>query len=135
MNESLLSLVDWGAHDSNVFLFLVNIDYDAKPNKSSIQELWGELQHRTFSIPLIGLQTVSLATEQTGDDICNSTPFTRNLNDPEHLTGESIQSFLTLVAQLQWLVDPRRLVTHIQVTILSKLKSTQRKLQRAYDTS
>ena len=27
MNESLLSEVDWGAHDSSVFLFLVNTDY------------------------------------------------------------------------------------------------------------
>ena len=40
MNESLLSEVDWGAHDSSVFLFLVNIDYNAKPNESSIQGLW-----------------------------------------------------------------------------------------------
>ena len=39
MNESLLSEVDWGAHDSSVFLFLVNNDYDAKPNESSIQGL------------------------------------------------------------------------------------------------
>ena len=31
--------------------------YDAKPNESPIQGLWGELQHRTSSIPLIGLQT------------------------------------------------------------------------------
>ena len=62
MNESLLSEVDWGAHSSNVFLFLVNTDYDAKPNESSIQGLWGELHHRTSSIPLIGLQTDSLAT-------------------------------------------------------------------------
>ena len=37
MNESSLSEVDWGAHDSSVFLFLVYIDYDAKPNESSIQ--------------------------------------------------------------------------------------------------
>ena len=59
MNESLISEVDWGAHDSSVFLFLVNIDYDAKPNESSIQGLWGELHHRTSSIPLIGLQTDS----------------------------------------------------------------------------
>ena len=35
MNETLLSEVDWGAHDSSVFLFLVNIDYDAKPNYTS----------------------------------------------------------------------------------------------------
>ena len=42
-------------------------------------------------------------------------------DDPEQLTGESIQSFLTFVVQLQWLVAPGRLVTHAQVTTLSKL--------------
>ena len=93
--------VDWGEHDSSIFLFLVNIDYDAKPNESSIQGLWGELQHRTSSIPLIGVQTDSLATGQTGDDIFNSTPINPDLDDPEQLTGESIQSFLTLLVQLQ----------------------------------
>ena len=132
MNESLLSEVDYGAHDSSVFLFLVNIDYDAKPNESSIQGLWGELQHRTYSIPLIGLQTDSLAAGRTGDHISNSTLINPDLDDPEQLTGESIQSFLTLVAQLQWLVALGRLVTHAQVTTLSKLKLTQKKLQSAY---
>ena len=121
MNESLLSEGDWGAHDSSVFLFLENIDYDAKPNESSIQGLWGELQHITPYIPLIGLQTDSLATGQTGDDICSSTPNNPDLDDSEQLTGESIQSFLTLVVQLQWLVALGRLVTHAQVTTLSKL--------------
>ena len=42
-------------------------------------------------------------------------------DDPEQLTGESIQSFLTFVDQLQWLVALGRLVTHAQVTTLSKL--------------
>ena len=42
-------------------------------------------------------------------------------DDPEQLTGESIQSFLTFVVQLQWLVPLGRLVTHAQVTTLSKL--------------
>ena len=74
MNESLLSEVDWGAHDSSVFPFLVNIDCDARSKEFFIQGLWGELQHRTPSVPLIGLQTDSLATGQTGDDIFNSTP-------------------------------------------------------------
>ena len=41
--------------------------------------------------------------------------------DPEQLTGESIQSVLTFVVQLQWLVALGRLVTHAQVTTLSKL--------------
>ena len=93
MNEPSLSEVDWGAHDSSVFLFLVNNDYDAKSNESSIEGLWGELQHRTSSIHLIGLQTDSLATGQTGDDIFNSTPINPDLDDPEQLTDESIQSF------------------------------------------
>ena len=72
MNESLLSEVDGGAQDSSVFLILVNVDYDKKPNESSIQRLCGELQHETSSIPHIGLQTDYLATGQTEDDICNS---------------------------------------------------------------
>ena len=42
-------------------------------------------------------------------------------DDPEQLTGESIQSFLTFVVQLQWLVTLGRLVTQAQVTTLSKL--------------
>ena len=49
----------------------------------------------------------------------NST--TPDADDPEQLTGESIQSFLTFVVQLQWLVTLGRLVTHAQVTTLSKL--------------
>ena len=43
-------------------------------------------------------------------------------DDSEQLTGESIQSFLTFVVQLQWLVTLGRLVTHAQVTTLSKLE-------------
>ena len=42
-------------------------------------------------------------------------------DDPEQLTGESIQSILTFVVQLQWFVALGRLVTHAQVTTLSKL--------------
>ena len=54
MNEFLLSGVDWGVHDSSFFLFLVNIDYDAKPKEFFTQELWGGLPQRTSSTPLIG---------------------------------------------------------------------------------
>ena len=66
------------------------------------------------------------------DDIFNSTPINPDLDDPEQLTGESIESFLILVVQLQWLVALWRLVTNAQVTTLSKLKLTQKKLQRTY---
>ena len=40
MTEFLLSEVDWGAHASSFFLFLVNIDYNAKPKEYFIQGLW-----------------------------------------------------------------------------------------------
>ena len=39
MNEFLLSEVERGAHDSSFFLFLVNIDYDAKPMEFFTQGL------------------------------------------------------------------------------------------------
>ena len=81
----------------------------------------GELQHKTSSIPLIGIHTDSLSTGQTGDDIFSSTPIYPDLDDHEQLTGESIQYFLTLVIRLQWLVVLGRLVTHAQVTTLPKL--------------
>ena len=76
---------------------------------------------RTSSIPLIGIQPDFLATGQTGDDVFSSIPITQDVDDPEQLTGESIQSYLTLVIQLQWLVVLGRLVTHAQVTTLPKL--------------
>ena len=69
MNEFMSSEVDWGAHDSSLFLFMVNIDYDANPKEPSIQGLWGELQQRKSSIPLIELLIDSLATGQTEDTI------------------------------------------------------------------
>ena len=50
MNEILLSEVDWGAlHDSSFFLFLVNLDYDAKPKDFFNQDSWGGLPERTSS--------------------------------------------------------------------------------------
>ena len=41
-------------------------------------------------------------------------------DDPEQLTGESIQSSLTFIVQLQWLVALWETL-HAQVTTLSKL--------------
>ena len=35
-----------------------------------------------------------------------------DVDDPEQLTGESIQSFLTFIVQLQWLVALWRLYLH-----------------------
>ena len=40
------------------YLYLVYIDFDAKPKDFFTQELWGELSQRTSSTPLIGLNHV-----------------------------------------------------------------------------
>ena len=54
-----ISEVDWGAlHDSSFFLFLVNIDNDAKPKDFFTQELWGGLSERTTSTTLKSLNHV-----------------------------------------------------------------------------
>ena len=54
-----ISEVDWGElHDSSFFLFLVNIDYDAKPKDFFTQELWGGLSERTSSTTLSSLNHV-----------------------------------------------------------------------------
>ena len=54
-----ISEVDWGAlHDSSFFLFLVNIDYDAKPKDSFTQELWGGRPERTSSTTFCSLNHV-----------------------------------------------------------------------------
>ena len=51
--------VDWGAlHYSSFFLFLVNIDYDAKPIDFFTQELWGGLSERITSTTLRSLNHV-----------------------------------------------------------------------------
>ena len=46
MDEYSISEVDWGAHDSCHFLYLVYIDLDAKAKDFFAQELWGGLPQR-----------------------------------------------------------------------------------------
>ena len=58
MDEYSISEVDWGAHDSSYFLYLMYIDLDAKPKDFFTQELWGGLPQRTSSTTLIGLNIV-----------------------------------------------------------------------------
>ena len=54
-----ISEVVWGAHhDSSFFLFLVNIDYDAKPKDYFTQGIWGGLPDRTSSTTLRSLNHV-----------------------------------------------------------------------------
>ena len=126
MTEFLRSEVDWGAHDSSFFLFLVNINYDVRPMEFFTQGLWGELQSST---PLIGHMTDSLDTGQTEDDAFNPKPIDPELDNSKQLTGESIQPYLSLVGQLQWLVTLGCLVIHAQVMTLPMLRSTPRQLQ------
>ena len=96
------------------------------------QGLWGELQPRMSSTPLIELLTDSLDTQQTEDDAFNLKPIDPELGDSEQLTGKSIQPFLSLVGQLQWLVTLGRSVIHAQVTTLPMFKSAPRKLHKIY---
>ena len=128
----MFSEVDWGAHDSSFFLFLLNIDYDANPKEYVIQGLWGELQPSISSTPPIEYMIDSLDTGQTEDDIFNSKPNDPKLDDSEQLAGKSIQPYLILVGQLKWLVTLGRLVIHGQVTTLPMFRSAPRKLQRIY---
>ena len=59
------------------------------------------------------------------------TPLDKNdhpeLDDTELLTGKSIQHYLTMVGQLQWLVTLGRFDIHAQVTTMSRFRSSPRK--------
>ena len=69
------------------------------------------------------------------------TPLDKNdhpeLDDSELLKGDSIQHYLTMIGQLQWLVTLGRFDIHAQVTTMSRFRSAPRKghlerLQRIY---
>ena len=92
----------------------------------------GELQQSISSTPPIAYMIDSLDTGQTEDDTFNSKQIDPELDDSEKLSGKSIQPYLTLVGQPQWLVTLGRLAIHAQVTSLPMFGSTPRKLQRAY---
>ena len=49
------------------------------------------------------------------------------LDDTELLTGESIQYYLTMIGQLQWLVTLGRFDIHAQGTTMSRFRSAPRK--------
>ena len=90
MTEFLLSEVDLGAHDSSFFLFLVNMDYDAKPMEFFTQGMWGELQQILSSTSPLAHMTDSLDTNQTDDDALNPKAIDPELDDSEQLTCKSI---------------------------------------------
>ena len=84
------------------------------------------------STPLIGHMTDSFDTGQTEDEAFNPKPIDPELDDSEQLTGKSIQPYLSLAGQLQWLVTLGRLVIHGQPTTLPRFRSTPRQLQGIY---
>ena len=125
--------------------FKLKIDEDQPDDLISYNQLMEYLEDKTDTGPLEdGLHRLKCTKDHEGP--CTSSevdwgghdPYPNHVNesllsevdwgahnpdadDPEQLTGESIQCFLTFVVQLQWLVTLGRLVTHAQVTTLSKL--------------
>ena len=125
--------------------FKLKIDGDQPDDIISYNQLMEYLEDKTDTGPLEdGLHRLKCIKDHKGSytssevDWGGHDPYNNHVNesllsevdwgahnpdadDSEQLTGESIQSFLTFVAQLQWLVTLGRLVTHAQVTTLSKL--------------
>ena len=133
------SEVDWGGHDPNgpdnpppmsiinlddllESIFLLPMDENGERKRATISEHVKD-QVR-FKLKIDGDQLHDPYPNHVNESLllevdCGA--HNPDADDPEQLTGESIQFFLTVVVQLQWLVALGRLVTHAQVTTLSKL--------------
>ena len=133
------SEVDWGGHDPNGpdnpppmsiinlddllgSTFLLPMDENGERKRATISEHVKD-QVR-FKLKIAGDQFDDPNPNHVNESLLSEVDWgahNPDADDPEQLTGESIQSFLTFVVQLQWLVTVGRLVTHAQVTTLSKL--------------
>ena len=133
------SEVDWGGHDPNGSdnpppmsiinlddllgsIFLLPVDENGERKRATTSEHVKD-QVR-FKLKIDGDQLDDPNPNHVNDSLLSEVDWgahNPDADDPEQLTGESIQSFLTFVVQLQWLVTLGRLVTHAQVTALSKL--------------
>ena len=133
------SEVDWGGHDPNGSdnpppmpiinlddllgsIFLLPMDENGERKRATISEHVKD-QVR-FKLKIDGDQLDDLNPNHVNESLLSEVDWgahNPDEDDPEQLTGESIQSFLTFVVQLQWLVTLGSLVTHAQVTTLSKL--------------
>ena len=133
------SEVDWGGHDPNGSdnpppmpiinlddllgsIFLLPMDENGERKRATISEHVKD-QVR-FKLKIDGDQLDDLNPNHVNESLLSEVDWgahNPDADDPEQLTGESIQSFLTFVVQLQWLVTLGRLVTHAQVTTLSEL--------------
>ena len=133
------SEVDWGGHDPNGSdnppplsiinlddllgsTFLLPMDENGERKRATISEhVKDQLR---FKLKIDGDQLDDLNPNHVNESLLFEVVWgahNPDADDPEQLTGESIQSFLTFVVQLQWLVTLGRLITHAQVTTLSKL--------------
>ena len=133
------SEVEWGGHDPNRpdnpppmsiinlddllgSIFLLPMDENGERKRATISEHVKD-QVR-FKLKIDGDQFDDLNPNHVNESLLSEVDWgahNPDADDPEQLTGESIQSFPTFVVQLQWLVTVGRLVTHAQVTTLSKL--------------
>ena len=133
------SEVDWGGHDPNGSdnpppmpiinlddllgsIFLLPMDENGERKRATISEHVKD-QVR-FKLKIDGDQLDDLNPNHVNESLLSEVDWgahNPDADDPEQLTGESIQSFLTFVVQLQRLVTLGSLVTHAQVTTLSKL--------------
>ena len=133
------SEVDWGGHDPNGpdnpppmstinlddllgSIFLLPMDENGERKRATISEHVKD-QVR-FKLKIDGDQLDDLNPNHVNESLLSEVDWgahSPDADDLEQLTGESIQPFLTFVVQLQWLVTLGRLVTHAQVTTLSKL--------------
>ena len=133
------SEVDWGGQDPNGSenpppmsiinlddllgsIFLLPMDENGERQRATISEHVKD-QVR-FKLKIDGDQLDDLNPNHVNESLLSEVDWgahNRDADDPEQLTGETIQSFLTFVVQLQLLVALGRLITHAQVTTLSKL--------------
>ena len=133
------SEVDWGGHDPNGpdnpppmstinlddllgSIFLLPMDENGERKRATISEHVKDQVRSKLKID--GDQFDDLNPNHVNESLLSEVDWgahNPDADDPEQLTGESIQSFLTFVVQLQWFVALGRLVTHAQVTTLSKL--------------
>ena len=103
-------------------IFLLPMDENGERKRATISEHVKD-QVR-FKLKIVRDQLDDLNPNHVNESLLSEVDWgahNPDADDPEQLTGESIQSFLTFVVQLQWLVTLGRLVTHAQVTTLSKL--------------
>ena len=133
------SEVDWGGHDPNgpdkpPPMSIINLDdllgsIFLLPMDENGERKWATISEHVkdqvrFKLTIDGDQLDDLTPNHVNESLISEVDWgahNPDADDLEQLTGESIQSFLTFVVQLQWLVALGRLVTHAQVTTLSKL--------------